>query len=199
MSSSFTPWRAEAGFWLLLCGGLATGIGMETDWGRRLEPPAVALPAVSSDFAKPDLAEPFHLAAPDTFLETAMRPLFIVSRRPAPAAPPPEPPKPMMQKEQFQLTGITIVPSGKFAFLVEKAGNRARVVSEGKEINGITVKEISPDQVVLSQYDDTEVLILKTAKGPAATVTPPAAVQPPVAQPGRPAARPRQLPAPANP
>jgi hypothetical protein len=114
------------------------------------------------------------------------------------------------------------VPEGKFAFLIEKAGNRARVVSEGKEINGITVKEVSASQVVLSQYDDTEVLTLKTAKGPAMNAAPmapppqqyqqqqphptavpmsgaamPAAAQPvahPAAPPNAPAPPPRQPP-----
>jgi hypothetical protein len=191
MSSPLTPLRVETGLWLLLCGGLAAGIGVETDWGRRLQPSVVTQPEPRSDFVKPLLAEPFHLAPPDTFLETAMRPLFIVSRRPAPPPPPPEPPKPAMQKDQFRLTGITIVPGGNFAFLVEKSGNRNRVVSAGKEINGIMVKEVSANQVVLSQFDDTEILTLKTARGPLATapVAPPA---PPPAAP--PAPRLRSLP-----
>lgn len=197
MSSPLTPSRVEMGLWLLLCGGLATGIGVETDWGRRLHPPAVKQPEPRTDFVKPLLAEPFHLAPPDTFLETAMRPLFIVSRRPAPPPPPPEPPKPAMQKDQFRLTGITIVPGGNFAFLVEKSGNRNRVVSAGKEINGIMVKEVSANQVVLTQFDDTEILTLKTARGPLATVpaAPPATpAPPPAAPPGSPVPRLRSLP-----
>lgn len=167
MSELLTPARLEAGFWVLLCGALAAGIGVETDWGRQLRSPPIEQPAVKGDFVKPDLAVPFSLPPPDTFLETAARPLFIVSRRPAPAAPPPEPPKPTMKKEQFILTGVTIVQEGKFAFLLERAVNRARVVQEGKEINGIAVKQILPDRVVLTQFDDTEVLMLRTAKGTA--------------------------------
>jgi hypothetical protein len=196
MSSPLTPLRVETGLWLLLCGGLAGGIGVETDWGRQLQPPAIAQSALHSDFALPTLAEPFHLAPADSFLETAMRPLFVVSRRPAPPPPPPEPPKPAMQKDQFRLTGITIVPGGNFAFLVEKAGNRNRVVSAGKEINGIMVKEVSANQVVLTQFDESEILTLKTAKGPLTTVpaTPPTPTTPPPAAPGAPAPRLRSLP-----
>ncbi len=193
MSSLLTPLRVETGLWLLLCGGLAAGIGVETDWGRRLQPSVATQPEPRSDFVKPLLAEPFHLAPPDSFLETAMRPLFIVSRRPAPPPPPPEPPKPAMQKDQFRLTGITIVPGGNFAFLVEKSGNRNRVVSAGKEINGIMVKEVSANQVVLTQFDDTEILTLKTARGPL-TTAPAAPPVPPPAAPSPPAPRLRSLP-----
>lgn len=192
MSGGLTPWRVETAFWTLLCVGLAAGIGLETDWGNRWRYPladadadARAAPAA---FSKPALTEPYRLPAADDFLEVAMRPVFVPTRRPAPAAPPPEPPKPSMAKDQFTLSGITVTPEGKFAFLVEKAGNKPRVVSEGKEINGIRVKEITADRVVLSQYDDTEVLFLKTGKGPAATV--PAGAAAPAMTPARPVRQP---------
>jgi hypothetical protein len=178
MSPLLTPLRIEAGFWLALCGGLAAGIGVETDWGQRWQWPMAAAALAPPDFAKPALAEPFHLPPPDSFLETTLRPIFVVTRRPAPIPPPPEPPKPSMKKDQFVLTGTTIVPEGKFAFLVEKAGNKVRVVSEGKEVNGILVKEISATRVVLTQHDDEEVLMLKPAKGPAQTNQAPGADAP---------------------
>lgn len=172
MSRLLTPRRVEAGFWLLLCGGLATGIGTETDWGRRWQWPVAEAALAPAAFTKPALADPFRLPAPDTYLETTLRPVFVVTRRPAPIPPPPEPPKPSMRKDQFVLTGTTLVPEGKFAFLLEKAGNKVRVVSEGKEINGLQVKEVSATRVVLVQHDDQEVLVLKTAKGPATPPTP---------------------------
>jgi hypothetical protein len=187
MNFALTPIRVETGFWLLLCAGLMAGIGVETDWGQRWRHGVVEVKSGPVDFVVPTLEEPFRLPAPDEFLETAMRPVFIVTRRPAPPPPPPEAPKPLMKKDQFTLSGITVVPEGKFAFLIEKAGNKSRVVSEGKEINGITVKEIRPDRVVLSQHDETETLLLKTAKGPATTTTTPVAAPgaapPPVAEP----------------
>ncbi len=165
-----TPSVIETAFWIILCGSLAVGIGMETDWGTRWR---YALPNETADAAKlttPTLTESYGLPVADEFLETAMRPLFIVTRRPTPPTPPPEPPKPTMKREQFTLTGITVLPGSKFAFLTEKAGNKNRVVQEGKEINGIVVKDIQSDRVVLGQYDETEVLMLRTAKGPAATI-----------------------------
>lgn len=168
MSRGLTPAGVETAFWLLLCGGLATGIGLETDWGKRWQYPLPAGDAAATAFTRPALADDFSLPAADTFLETAMRPIFLVSRRPSPPAQSPEAAKPMMMRDQFTLSGITVTPEGKFAFLIEKAGNKSRVVSEGKEINGIKVKEITADRVVLSQYDETEVLLLKTAKAQAA-------------------------------
>lgn len=158
--------HVEIAFWLLIIGGLATGIGIEIDWGRQWKLPEVSLVDSPAHFSKPNLTEPFQLAPADTFLETAMRPLFIATRRPSPALPPPAPPKPAMQKGQFELTGTSIVAGNKFAFLTEKAGNRRRVVSEGNELNGIKIKEVSVDQVLLTQYDDMEVLVLKTPKNP---------------------------------
>ena len=87
-----------------------------------------------------------------------------------------------MKKDQFILRGTTVVAEGKFAFLLEKAGNRSHVVAEGKEINGIMVKEVTTERVVLGQYDETEVLVLKSIKPPPRAPAPPA-VAPGVAAP----------------
>lgn len=166
MNSRFHSLGVEAALWLLTICGLATGIGIETDWGRQWKLPNVVFANRPITFTKPDLSEPFQLAPADTFIEIAMRPLFVATRRPSPAPPPPAPPKPTMHKGQFELTGVSIVAGSKFVFLIEKAGNRRRVVSEGNELNGIRVKEVTANQVVLTQYDDVEVLVLKTANGP---------------------------------
>lgn len=170
MSARLGPRGVEAAFWLTLCGTLAGGIGIETDWGRKLDlppPEMVATSAAAGDFVPPTLATPYRLPAVDTMLETSLRPLFVSTRRPAPPPLPPEPPKPTMNKGQFKLSGVSILPEGKFAFLLDKSGNRTHVVAQGKEINGVLVKEVSPDRVVLSQYGDSELLVLQTAKGPA--------------------------------
>jgi hypothetical protein len=169
MSGLLTPLRVEIAGWLLLCGGLGVGLGLETDWGRQLQPPPPELVLPATPFTGTALKDPYSLPTADTFLDIAMKPVFLATRRPVPAAPPPEPPKPAMQRNQFQLSGVTILPDSKFAFLTEKAGNKSRVVKEGDEINGILVKTIGPDKVVLSQFDETEILTLKTAKGPATT------------------------------
>lgn len=165
MNRALTPGRVEAGLWLIITVGLAAGVGLEFEWGRHLQRPVTQIAETAPVFAKPALAEPFHLADPDQFLDITLRPLFVVTRRPAPVAATADS-KPGMKKDQFILLGTTIVAEGRFAFLLEKAGNKSRVVAVGKEINGIVVKEVAADRVVLSQYDDTEVLLLKMNKPP---------------------------------
>jgi len=193
MSSASTPIRAEAAFWLIITVGLAVCIGIETDWGRQTQWPVMQTAGAPPVLPKLALAEPFQLAGPDQFPNITLRPLFIVTRSPAPPAPLADSSNSGMRKDQFVLVGTTIVGEGKFAFLLEKAGNRSRVVAEGKEINGIMVKEVSADRVVLSQNADTEVLLLKASKLPAAAQAPISAVprvEPPVA------AAPRVVPPP---
>lgn len=183
MRTVLTPHRTEVGFWLLLWVGLAVGIGLETDWGRQLEKQLPIIVAPPADFSPPRLTEPFRLPPPDHFLGITERPIFVATRRPPPIPLPAEPPKPSMKKGQFALLGTMIVPDGKFAILLEKSGNKSRTVPEGKEINGITVKSVTPDRVVLSQNDDTEVLVLKTAVAPKAA-TAPVPASSPAATPG---------------
>jgi hypothetical protein len=199
MSSLFTPNRVETAFWLTICGGLLVGVGLETNWGRQLGAAPYSDTHPQGNFDKPVLAEPYHLPTPDTMLETATRPLFVVTRRPAPTVE--VAPQSTMNKGQFTLTGVSIVPQGKFAFLLERASKRNLVVAEGKEINGITIKEVQPDQVILVQNADSEVLLLTVAKGPA---VPPSIQSPPGARsspqpqpsldPSQPSAPPSQTP-----
>ena len=200
MSALLTPLRVEIAGWLALCGGLAAGVGVETDWGRQLLRPAPVVELAEAPFVRPELKDPYSLPPADVFLDIAMRPIFLVTRRPVPAAPPPEPPKPAMQRNQFQLTGVTVLPDSKFAFLIEKAGNKSRVIKEGDQINGILVKSIAADKVVLSQFEETEVLTLKTAKGPATTDgTPPKKAEPATPKPApAPTPRPARTPPPAE-
>ncbi len=180
MIAALTPSRVETGFWMILWVGLAAGIGLETKWGRQMQWPLPTIADTPAAFSKPELAEAFRLPPPDHFSQVTARPIFIVTRRPSPVAPPPEPPKPSMKKDQFILMGTTVAGASKIAFLIEKAGNASRVVAEGKEINGITVREIAADRVVLSQFGDTEVLVLRTNKPRPGVPGIPAAGQPAV-------------------
>lgn len=191
------PSSLERAAWIVLIGGLGSAIGVETDWGQRLT--ASTAPAVEtvSDYQEPVLVAPFQLPSPDQYLETSLRPLFISARRPAPSLAAAEPPKPAMKKDQFTLTGTTIVPEGKFAFLLEKAINKVHVVTEGKEVNGLKVAEILPERVTLTQYDESEVVTLKPAKSSGVPVAPamPSGAAPMAARPPLPG----QLPPPPQP
>ncbi len=159
-----TPARVEIAFWLLIFVALGAGIGIESDWGKRLIWPVTETELPAASFDSPLLAVPYTQKAPDAFLETSLRPLFVVTRRPAPPPPPPPPPetpKPTMKKGQFLLAGTTIVGGIKFAHLLEVAGGKARTVPEGTEVNGILVKEVASTGVLLTQHGDSEHLVLR--------------------------------------
>lgn len=177
VGAALTPLRVETAFWLILWGGLAAGLGLETNWGRLKQWPVETIVETPPEFSKPALAEPFRLPPSDQYVQVTARPIFVVTRRPAPITPPSESPKPGMKKDQFILMGTTIAGKSKIAFLVEKAGNRNRVVAEGKEINGVTVREVMADRIVLSQFGDTETLVLRTNKPPPGAPVRPFGVQ----------------------
>lgn len=165
MNRLLAPLGVEAVAWLVLCGSLLVGIGLETDWGRQWNWPLGANEALSAKFDKPLLAELVVISPPDKYIEIVLRPLFVVTRSPAPIPPPPEAPKPRMRKGQYVLTGTTIVADGKFAHLTDKASRKSHVLAEGSEIKGILIKEISPYSVILTQFEDTEYLVLGTPPG----------------------------------
>lgn len=172
--------------------GLALLIGgLELDWGRQLYAP---LPALRKPLPKPaenPLLPDFALPQLDEgFPETVNRPLFVVTRRPAPPPPPPTPPKPVMQKGQYILLGVTIAGDISVALLKEKGSGKTLRVAKGKEINGITLEKVEAEKVTLTQGDDSEELILKIQPASKAAPAPPPtrpAGQPPV-PPGQPAA-----------
>jgi hypothetical protein len=106
--------------------------------------------------------------------DTVERTLFNQTRRPAPP-PPATGAKSALQAGQFVLTGTTVVDQKATAFLREVNGGRSRRVQQGESINGMLVAEVRPDRVKLTQGGDAEVLTLKVAQGPKATIQPVAA------------------------
>lgn len=166
MSPLLTPLRAEVGGWIILFAGLIAGIGIESDWGQKTAWPIAAPEMAPAAFIKPALTEPYQLPAPDSFLETTLRPLFVPTRRPTPKLP--DAPKQSMRKGQFLLAGTLIVGDTKFAQLIEKAGGKTHVIAEGKDINGIVIRQVAPTSVVLSQFDETEVVSLQPPQTAAA-------------------------------
>jgi hypothetical protein len=100
--------------------------------------------------------------------ETAARPLWIPTRRPAPtvvAAPA------SFQRGQFVLQGITIAGSTRIALLKEKASGRIHRVEQGRDLNGLQVAEVQPETVTLVQGGEREVISLAVQR-PAAPGTP---------------------------
>ena len=116
--------------------------------------------------------------AEQQYPEFAARPLWTPTRRPAPAAAAPSTYTP----GQFVLQGVIVVGNSKTAMLKEKANGRLHRVEAGKQLNGITVAEIAPDSVTLSQGADREVVPLQVQKAGAASAPGAPGSPPPVPQ-----------------
>lgn len=175
--------HALAAFLGLVAAILLVVIGIETGWGNRVRVPVPAESAARPAPVEAKLLPPFPLESPDAaYPETANRPLFIATRRQAPAAVA----QATMNKGQFVLQGVTIVGDLRIALLRERAGNKTHRLEKGREVNGITVAEIDADKVTLRQGGDSEVVSLLVqrpgtlpgpgpAGGAAAAITPSAA------------------------
>lgn len=175
---------------------LAAVIALESKFGASLvsatRPGAVRRAAP----ADAKLLPPISVAAAEqAYPETAARPLFTPTRRPAPEAV--AAPQSTFQKGQFVLLGVIVVGSNRIAMLREKSNGRLHRVEQGREINGIKVLEIERETVTLAQGGEQEKLGLTVQKAPGAgasavsqgpfsnTAPPPApgAVPPPPAAP----------------
>ena len=161
-------------FWVALWGGaaatLAVVIGVEHQLGS--EDTAVT-PRAPAKVADARMIPPFSLAAADQVApETAARPLFTPTRRPAPAQ---ATVQPTMRKGQFLLTGVTVSQEASFAFLREIATGKTKSVRKGAEVNGLRVDAVEPRRVVLRQGDETEDLLLAIQSPPKSATPPPPA------------------------
>jgi len=169
-------------FWVALWGGvavaLALAIGVEHYLGS--EEPSAA-PRAPAKVADARMLPPFTLAVADQVApETAARPLFIPTRRPAPPA---ATVQQTMRKGQFALTGVTVSSEASFAFLRELSTGKTKSVRKGAEVNGLRVDAVEPRRVVLRQGEETEDLFL-------AIQSPPKQAAPPPGAPGSPGAPP---------
>jgi hypothetical protein len=110
------------------------------------------------------LLPPLATVMPDqAYPETVARPLFIATRRPAPAAPTVAG---NMTKGQFILQGVIAVGEQRIALLREKSSGKVHRVERGKEISGMTLSVVDNDKVTLAQGGDEEVLTLQIQKAP---------------------------------
>jgi hypothetical protein len=154
--------------WAAVNVGLLFTVGHELGWGGHVHLDLPKPEVLAPDKVKLDLPEEYHLPPIEKgYPVTVERPLFVPTRRPAPPPPPPPPPpKPTMKKNQFQLTGVMIMPEASYAVLLEAATGKTRIVQKGQTINGILVKSVEPEHATLTQYDDTEVLTMKVQPSP---------------------------------
>lgn len=189
MKITFSRAHLPAALWGGVCIGLALVIGgLELDWGDRLHAPLPVLRKPAANPALTPLLPEFALPPlQEGYPETVSRPLFIVTRRPAPPPPPPVAPKPAMQKGQFILLGVIIAGDVSIALLREKNGAKTHRVKKGTEINGMKLDKVEAEKVTLTQWDDSEEIILKIQAMPKPAPAPAAARpgQPPAQQPGQ--------------
>jgi hypothetical protein len=141
------------------------------------------------------LLPPIAAVSPEqVYPETAERPLFTPTRRRSPEAPAAA--QNTFTPGQFTLQGVIIVGDQRVAMLREKSTGRIFRVERGKEINGIKVAEIEPEQVRLelgAQAESVPLTVQKGAGTPAApaasgpfptTAAAPVPQAPPMPQPG---------------
>jgi hypothetical protein len=171
-------------FWLGCAGGLAAGIGVESDWGGNWLKPMVRKKfgaTVNNEF---DLVPPFKLAAMETILpETVERPLMVPTRRPAPPPSAPAAVAPSMVRGQYVLKGTLINTEITTAYLFETVTGKSFGVKKGDNIPGksIVLSEVMNNRVVLQQGDETESLDLARSSSSPRNPFPTSGLPPPPA------------------
>lgn len=174
----------------VLLAGTAAAIGFETDWGRapmggRTTGNTTKAPTLDTKVLPQFALAPLSPAG-NGYRETVERPLFIPTRRPAPAG---NSAQMAMKKGQFRLAGTTVSAEFSVAYLFETGTNKTYRVKKGADINGMTVESIFANRVVLKQGDETEELSLRTSNSPRPPPPPPQVAGAPSApgqQPGAP-------------
>ena len=175
---------------------LAVAIGLEAVFGSSVTSALDSAGRKRAVPAEAKLLPPLAAISPEqAYPETAARPLFLPTRRPAPEAPASA--QGALQKGQYILQGVIIVGDNRIAMLREKSSGHIHRVEQGKEVNGIKVVAIERDNVTLASGSDEEKLPLtvqKPAGAPSAVqagpfgVAPPGAVPPAPVQPPQPGA-----------
>lgn len=155
----------------LLAVGLAVVLALEVVLVDRT--PSLP-PAKRATAAQAKLLPPVAAVTPEqAYAETTTRPLFVPTRRPAPALAVVAPPA--FQRGQFTLQGVIIAGGSRTAMLHEKSSGRIHRVEAGREINGVKVIQIDPQVVTLGVGDEREVVPLvvqRQAAGAAAAAAP---------------------------
>jgi len=159
----------------LLAAGLAVVLALEAGLGGPSAPAGPPRRAVPAEVKL--LPQVAAISAEQAYPESANRPLFTPTRRPAP--PVTVAAQPAFQRNQFVLLGVTIAGDTRIAMLRERSSGRLHRVEKGREVNGIKVAEIQPESVTLSLGAEQESLGLVVQKGPGATGQPAQPGQPP--------------------
>jgi general secretion pathway protein N len=154
----------------LLAAVLAGILALELSTGGPAIPSGTSRRAVP---AEAKLLPPVVATAPEqAYPETAARPIFSPTRRPAPAVV--ATPQPTIQRNQFVLVGVTIAGNTRIAMLRERSNGRIHRVEKGRDVNGLKVAEIERESVTLAAGPEQELLTLSVQRPGAAAGQPPA-------------------------
>jgi hypothetical protein len=123
--------------------------------------------------AAPAAADPAAQAAP-AYPAIAEHPLFYATRQswapPPPKAAPPAPPTPtptaVHPLQKYQLVGVVISESTRTALLKSSDGGKTITVSEGQQLNGWTLREISRDTAHFESAGDAYDIKFPTPRWP---------------------------------
>jgi hypothetical protein len=138
---------------------LVVAIGFETGFGTQLRPAVPVGPSKKAAAPEAKLLPLVVAVAPEqAYPETAARPLFTPTRRPAPSDP--SAGKPAFTRGQFVLQGVIVAGDERTALLKEKTSGKIHRVERGKDVNGITVQAIEPTEVTLAMNGEQEKLAL---------------------------------------
>jgi hypothetical protein len=161
MARRSTGW--SAGFWLMICAGLAAIVAYQLFYSFPLAPTVTAAPPATpmlEPAAAP--AEP-RLPGDDAVDEIAARPLFSAGRQPY-VAPSPSveevAPAPVQPALPLELAG-TYLSGADRAALVQVSGRAPEWLRPGDLIDGWRIDEIRQDQVQLTKDGQEQVLLLR--------------------------------------
>jgi hypothetical protein len=141
-------------------------------WAMPIELPVSALPPspTAAALAMADPAAPVSPAYP----AIAAHPLFYPARQPwvplppkatlpVPAAPAPTAPHPL---QKYQLIGVVISDGARTALLKPSDGGKTVAISEGQQLNGWTIREISRDALHFESAGDAYDIKFPTPRWP---------------------------------
>jgi hypothetical protein len=165
MTMAWQPRRPLVFFLGVLAAALVVLVGLEAALGPHADSAAKIAARKPAAPADTKLLPPMVATTAEQYSETAARPLFTPTRRPAPEAAGGG--QNSFTPGQYVLQGVIIVGDNRVAMLREKATGRVHRVERGKELNGIQVVDIQPEAVKLALGSQSEVVPLVVQKGPA--------------------------------
>jgi hypothetical protein len=137
-----------------------------------IELPVFATPPKASATA-PAMADPVTAVVPG-YLAIAEHPLFYATRQPwapppptaaptVPQAPAPAAPHPL---QKYQLVGVVISKGARAALLKPSDGSKTVTISQGEQLSGWTLREISPDALHFESAGDAYDIKFPTPRWP---------------------------------